>query len=240
MALAPKTDHNTFQRDYYETNNRKRVAVVDTPYVRAHVDRMIEVAELSPKHRVLEIGAGPGKFTLQLAARGYDIVANDLSQQLLVQLASAAQQHVPTIACDVLNIDQFADQKFDRIVGFFVLHHLVDFPRVFGALAKVVKPGGVIAFCEPVAFNPLYYLQILLTPNMTFAGERSLTAMRRSVIAPALADAGFVEAEKIAYGYFPPEIKNKPWGDRLEQWLERRRFVPFPRAFQIFSAKKAE
>ena len=124
------------------------------------------------------------------------------------------------------------------MIGFFVLHHLLDFPTVFSALAQVVRPGGRIAFCEPVAWNPLYYLQVLLTPGMRFAGEPSLTAMRPGKILPAMTAAGFVDARAHGYGYFPPQLKNHPFGDRLEARLERFSWTPFPHAFQIFSASR--
>ena len=39
--------------------------------------------------------------------------------------------------------------------------------------SRVLRPGGRVAFCEPVAWNPLYYLQIALTPGMSFSGEPS-------------------------------------------------------------------
>lgn len=129
---------------------------------------------------------------------------------------------------------------FDRIVGFFVLHHLIDFDQVFLALSRILRPGGRIAFCEPVAWNPLYYLQIALTPGMRFAGEPSITSMRPGVIFPALARAGFVDTQSHSYGYFPPLIRNLAWGETLERWLDAKPLVPFPNAFQLFTARLPE
>jgi len=240
MRADQQDAHNRYQRQYYETVERSRIALADSPYVAGHVDRMIETVALTPDHAILEIGAGLGKFTLPLVDRGYPIVANDLSPRLLERLEAASSGRIRTLCCDVHDIADHADARFDRVIGFFMLHHLIDFPHVFGALARVVKPGGRIAFCEPVGVNPLYYAQVLFTPGMTFKGERSLSAMRRSVILPAMTAAGFVEATSVPYGYFPPQIKNRPWGNQFEQWLEKRRLVPFPHAFQIFTARMPE
>jgi SAM-dependent methyltransferase len=232
--------HNRYQRDYFEGTERSRIALGETPYILAHVDHMVETAALSPNHIILEVGSGLGKFTLPLAARGYQVTANDLSPLLLERLDIAAQGRVPTVCCDIHDIAHHVQAPVDRIIGFFVLHHLVDFDQVFQSLAKVLRPGGRIAFCEPVALNPLYYLQILLTPGMRFAGEPSITAMRPGIILPALAQAGFVEAACHPYGYFPPFIKNRAWGDCLERWLDQCGCVPFPHAFQIFTARLPE
>lgn len=237
MTNDQQAAHNRYQRVYFDTVERARLALGETRYVLAHVDRVTEALELRPGQRILEVGAGPGKFTLPLAKRGLDMVANDLSPVLLDRLREASGARVKTLCCDVADIEAVAGEQFDRVVGFFVLHHLRDFEAVFAALARVMRPGALIGFCEPVAWNPLYYAQILCTPGMRFAGEPSLTAMRPGKILPAMAAAGFVDARAEGYGYFPPALKNRPAGDRLEQWLDRRGWVPFPHAFQLFSAR---
>lgn len=214
-----------------------RIAPADTAYIRSHIGRMIEVAELDARHSILEVGSGLGKFTLPLLASGYRVTANDLSPHLLGRLAESAGRELETVCCDIHEIDRHIAARFDRVVGFFVLHHLIDFDRLFAKLAEVVRPGGRIAFCEPVARNPLYYLQIALTPGMRFAGEPSIAAMRRGVIFPAMQRAGFFDVQSHRYGYFPPVLKNTAWGDAFERRLDARRFVPFPNAFQIFTAR---
>jgi SAM-dependent methyltransferase len=229
--------HNRYQRNYFDHTKRSRLAVGETPYVVQHLARMIDIGRLHPSDTILEIGAGPGKFTLPLLARGYHVTANDLSPVLLDQLKAAAGERVRTICCDVAQIDQHVPGKYDRAIGFFVLHHLIDFDGTFRSLSRILKPGGRISFCEPVAWNPLYYVQILCTPNMKFAGEPSLVAMRPGRVFPAMHRAGFTDARAHRYGYFPPLVKNTRLGDRLEQWLEKESWLPLPHAFQVFTAR---
>lgn len=88
-----------------------------------------------------------------------------------------------------------------------------------------------------MGWTPLYYLQIALTPGMSFSGEPSITSMRRGVMLPLMKAAGLVEVESHPHGYFPPVLKNTPAGDRAEGWLERRAWVPFPHAFQVFTGR---
>lgn len=237
MKTSARLHQNELQRHYFEDVERSRLALADTPYVHSHVDRAIAAGRFATSDALLEIGAGLGKFTLPLLARGFDVTANDLSPVLLERLRSASVRPVRTVACDVVEVERFVETRFNGIVGFFVLHHLVDFDGTFRALARVLEPGGRIAFCEPVAWNPLYYLQIALTPGMRFSGEPSLTAMRPGRILPAMRRAGLVDARSQRYGYFPPFLKNTAAGDRLEQWMERQTWVPVPRAFQVFTAR---
>jgi SAM-dependent methyltransferase len=224
------------QRRYFESRERARIALADTPYVRRHVAELSADAALDGAGAILEIGAGLGKFTLPLARAGRPIVANDVSPVLLERLRDASGGSVETLCGDVGELASRTARRFDRVIGFFVLHHLTGFERVFASLFELLEPGGRIAFCEPVSANPLYYLQIAFTPGMTFAGEPSITKMRAGVILPALRGAGFVSARTRPYGFFPPFLANRPAGARIERALER---VPaIPRAFQIFSAEK--
>jgi SAM-dependent methyltransferase len=231
--------HNQSQREYFEQVERARIQLARSPYVQHHVRRMVDGADLRTGQSILEIGAGLGKFTLPLLEEGLRVTANDLSPRLLERLRAAAGAPVETVACDVHEIEAHAPGPFDRVVGFFVLHHLVELEAVFAGVARVLKPGGRVAFIEPVGWNPLYYVQILLTPSMRFAGEPSLPQMRPGVILPAMARAGLVDGARAGYGWFPPFVRNRAAGAALEDWLqERRRWVPFPHAFQLFTARR--
>ena len=237
MHASARDSHNRVQREYFDTVERPRLALGDTPYIRRHVDEVIRVGQLRPGVSLLEIGAGLGKCTLPLMARGFDVTANDLSPVLLARLRTAAPRPISTIACDIVDIAAHVDGRFDGVVGFFVLHHLLEFEATFRAIASVLRPGGRVAFCEPMAWNPLYYLQIALTPGMSFSGEPSITSMRRGVMLPMMKAAGLVDVASHPHGYFPPVLKNTPAGDRAERWLERRAWLPFPHAFQVFTGR---
>ncbi len=231
---------NAAQRRYFESVERPRIAVDETPYVLRHVGEMVTGAGLEPGSRILEVGSGLGKFTFPLAALGYSVVANDLSPVLLERLSVASGGRIETACGDIRDLAGVAPGRFDRVIGFFVLHHLTDFDRVFSAISSCLAPGGRVAFCEPVAANPLYYLQIALTPGMRFSGEPSITAMRPGVILPSMSRAGLVDLSCRPYGFFPPAVRNRPWGGPLERRLESLPWFPFPRAFQIFSGKLPE
>jgi SAM-dependent methyltransferase len=104
--------------------------------------------------RALEIGAGTGYFTLNLLRAGAieEAVATDISPGMLDELVSSATElglEVETVAAQASDLP-FPDGSFDLVFGHAVLHHLPDLDAAFAELARVLRPGGTLAFCgEP-------------------------------------------------------------------------------------------
>ena len=107
-----------------------------------------------PFPRALEIGAGTGYFSLNLASAGVIGAATctDISPGMLETLernALALELEVETVACDAAELP-FEDESFDLVLGHAVLHHLPDLDRVFAELHRVLAPGGTLFFAgEP-------------------------------------------------------------------------------------------
>jgi SAM-dependent methyltransferase len=107
--------------------------------------------------RALEIGAGTGYFTLNLLRAGVvgEAVATDISPGMLSKLERSANElglHVETAACEAAELP-FEDDSFDLVFGHAVLHHLPHLPSAFREFRRVLRPGGVVAFCG----EPSYY-----------------------------------------------------------------------------------
>jgi ubiquinone/menaquinone biosynthesis C-methylase UbiE len=104
--------------------------------------------------RGLEIGAGTGYFTLNLMRAGVlrEAVATDISPGMLSSLSESAAElglAVETRECEASSLP-FEDGSFDLVFGHAVLHHLPDLPGAFREFRRVLRPGGVVAFCgEP-------------------------------------------------------------------------------------------
>jgi ubiquinone/menaquinone biosynthesis C-methylase UbiE len=104
--------------------------------------------------RALEIGAGTGYFSLNLLRAEVirDAVATDISPGMLAKLErSAAELGLPieTAACEASELP-FDDDSFDLVLGHAVLHHVPDLDAAFREFRRVLRPGGVVAFCgEP-------------------------------------------------------------------------------------------
>jgi SAM-dependent methyltransferase len=108
--------------------------------------------------RGLEIGAGTGYFTLNLLRAGVldSAVASDISPGMLSALSASAAElglAVETVACDASALP-FEDDSFDLVFGHAVLHHLPNLGEAFREFRRVLRPGGVVAFCgEPSRYG---------------------------------------------------------------------------------------
>jgi ubiquinone/menaquinone biosynthesis C-methylase UbiE len=107
-----------------------------------------------PFARSLEIGAGTGYFSLNLAQDGVvgAPTCTDISPGMLEALEANAARlgiGVETAACDAADLP-FEDETYDLVLGHAVLHHLPSLDRAFAEFHRVLKPGGMLIFAgEP-------------------------------------------------------------------------------------------
>jgi len=108
--------------------------------------------------RVLELGCGTGYFTRELARSRADIVAIDVSPELL-ELARA-NYSAPNVRYEIQNASalSYPDAVFDSVVGSSVLHHL-EIEEALREIHRVLKAGGTIYFTEPNMLNPQIAVQ---------------------------------------------------------------------------------
>jgi SAM-dependent methyltransferase len=105
---------------------------------------------------VLELGTGLGEAATWFALRGARVIATDLSGGML-QLASAVAARHGT-AIESVQMDgavlALADASVDVVYGANVLHH-VDQAQCLREVHRVLRPGGIAAFWDPLRYNPV-------------------------------------------------------------------------------------
>lgn len=114
------------------------------------VDFLVDALRLTPGMRVLDVGCGPGRHSLSLARRGYEVVGVDHSADFvrLAQEAAAADDLGATFEeLDVRDLDR--PDEFDATIclcqGGFGLLGGRDEAEVFGRIAATVRAGGALA-----------------------------------------------------------------------------------------------
>ena len=108
-----------------------------------------------PPARLLDIGGGPGVWTLWLVERGYQVVLADLSGALLdvarSRVAKLPAQHAANveaiIAADARDLGAFESGSFDAVLCLGPFYHLTidaDRDQAAGEVCRVLRPGGVL------------------------------------------------------------------------------------------------
>ncbi len=115
-------------------------------------------SHLKPGMTVLELGCGTGYFTRELARSGADVVAIDVSPELLK--IARANTSAPNVQYQIQNAYalSYSERVFDSVVGSSVLHHL-EIKDALRDIYRVLKPGGTIYFTEPNMLNPQIAIQ---------------------------------------------------------------------------------
>lgn len=161
--------------------------------VRRRVEWLSRACGLRPGVRALECGCGMGIFSRELAKSGADIIAVDISPDLLRR----ARRECGDVAFVVDNLESPAtlpDNYFDALCGVSVLHHL-NLPAALSALRAKCKPGARFAFSEPNILNPInkYYLFVDDQEKRQARGvSPGEMAFRPSELRDAFTDAGYI------------------------------------------------
>jgi len=188
----------------------------ESPAGRLRWARRVEMLSkhLGPGMSVLELGCGTGYFTRELARSRADIVAIDVSPELL-EIAKI-NTSAPNVRYEIQNAYElnYADVVFDSVVGSSVLHHL-EIERALREIYRVLKPGGTISFTEPNMLNP----QIAIQKNVPWV-KRKLgdspdeTAFFRWPLRRLLEQVGYREVRIDPFDFLHPKTP-VPLIDRL-------------------------
>ena len=159
---------------------------------------------LRPGIKVLEIGCGTGLFTEMFAKTGAQIVAVDISKEL-IEIAKSRGLPISQVSflekrfenCDI-------DGPFDAVIGSSVLHHL-DVRSALATIYQLLKPGGVMSFAEPNMLNP----QIMIQKNLPFIKARmgdspDECAFMRAQLRSILLKTGFVNVRIKPFDWLHP------------------------------------
>jgi SAM-dependent methyltransferase len=118
-----------------------------------------ELLGLEAGDLVLDLGCGFGRHAFEAARRGARVVAADMADGELKEVhntfsAMTAAGEVTeaglagTVQCDATRMP-FHDGSFDRIIASEVMEHIPDDAAAAAELARVLRPGGVLAVTVP-------------------------------------------------------------------------------------------
>jgi ubiquinone/menaquinone biosynthesis C-methylase UbiE len=106
--------------------------------------------------RLLDLGCGAGETSVYFATQGANVTAVDISEGMINVVKKLADRYnVRVDARAMLAEDiKFDDNTFDIVFGNGVLHHTYR-PATYEEVHRVLKPGGMGIFIEPLTYNPI-------------------------------------------------------------------------------------
>ena len=114
-----------------------------------------------PDARVLEIGAGTGRYSIALAREGVNVTAVELVESNLAVLRENSRgiENLQSFQGDATDLSRFEDQSFDVALVLGPLYHLYETEDVRKAIdeaIRVTKKGGVILFAFISVYGIMY------------------------------------------------------------------------------------
>jgi ubiquinone/menaquinone biosynthesis C-methylase UbiE len=200
----------------------------------------------APPRRVLDIGGGPGRYSIELARRGHIVTLADFSPAELAIARSRADEadvQLRMVECDARDLSRFADKSLDVVLMMGPLYHLLDADERKQAIAeakRVLVPGGrffaayitrtaVLRFWakyDPtrVSDDPSRYREHLHTGEVRDNfGFTDVYLAHPTEITPVMEAAGFTTLDLIGCEGVISMIRDKVnelTGDAWELWID--------------------
>lgn len=155
--------------------------------------RLLNVAGISPTHRILEVGAGGGLLTGFLQSRGFDVVAIEpighgfeATPRLaeVICEATGVTANILSLAARDVNVTEHG--TFDLIFSVNVIEHFQPLRENLDALALIMRPKAVQIHTAPnyrIPYEPHYGIPLIpLAPRLTpVRGHRRAESLWRSL-----------------------------------------------------------
>lgn len=143
-------------RKYYDENAEKEWGrlVSDAYHKLEFIVTMHFLDKYLPKNGlVLDAGGGPGRYSIELAKKGYEVVLQDLSPKCLelamkeIEKAGIKGKVKKIAEGSITNLSEFRDRSFDAVLCLGALSHLIekkDREKATSELIRVTKKKAPI------------------------------------------------------------------------------------------------
>lgn len=167
-----------------------------------------------PGARVLDVGGGPGRYALHLAARGVQVTLADLSPQNVAFAAQKAKEMslpLRAVCADARALPEDIGGEYDVILLMGPLYHLLaeaDRERAVRECLDRLRPGGVLCVAFISLIAGMIYAAREEPSSILWEGEDIF--YRKIIAGEDFAGTGFTEAFMIEPSHIDPFMARFP------------------------------
>ena len=167
----------TLVRDYYTgCVGKEWRRLVRDAYHRLEFETTLHFLEkyLPKKGLVLDAGGGPGRYTIELAKRGYEVVLLDMTPANLefarrqIKRAKLQDKVVKIVEGSIVDLSQFADETFEAVICLGgPLSHVLDHHKREAAISELIRvtKRGAPLFVSVMGRLSLLVVELILCPD---------------------------------------------------------------------------
>lgn len=242
MAMTELEQHyNKFNEEKRLDSRHGQVEYITSmKYIHQCLEYIIDKRKCEKEDiKILDIGAGTGRYSVPLSNEGYDVSAVELVKHNL-GLLKAKNSNVKAYQGNALKLKRFTDEEFDVALLFGPMYHLFTFEDKLKALneaKRVVKKGGIILVAYLMneysvityAFKEKHIMECIQEERLTsdyhtISSEKNLYDYMRTEDIQKLNDAAGLERIKIispdgAANYIRPYL-NQLTQEEFEEFIK--------------------
>ena len=206
--------------DEYEARHTDIFNAIEQARLHHMLERAISIVE-NPAcgGKTLDYGCGSGNLTRHLVELGMNVVSADVSQQFLndIQRKYEKSGKVETLLINGYDLAGIADNSFDMVATYSVLHHVPDYLRIVKEMCRVCKAGGVVYIDHE--HNDAYFERPPVYAEFCNAVAPGAAARIREYIRLLLSPAFYVRfVKKRINPKYSAEGDIHVWPDEHVQW----------------------
>jgi S-adenosylmethionine-dependent methyltransferase len=163
----------------------------------------------APPAHVLDCGGGPGRYSIELAQRGYEVTLFDLSPECLRLAQSKAQEAGVRLAGieqgTATDLARFSEGAFDAVLLMGPLYHLLQEHERLQALSqarRVLTPGGMLFASFLSRYAALRWAAANEPGHLLKEPQEAESMLTRGILPPRAEATGF-----FAYFAHPTEVR---------------------------------
>ncbi len=172
-------EHLQRQIQYFEHEDEARGDWTLEPWQARYVRKFLDIGKPKRGGLIIDNATGSGYMTIELAKRGYRVIATDLTLKELVKLKRAINKlglsRKVLLVCVNSEMLPIKSAVADGLVANAILEHLPNEKAAINEITRVIKKGAPVMVAMPLSYYLL--LPFLWFPNVIH--DRGIGHLRR-------------------------------------------------------------